>query len=98
VAKDGTIRTADAAEIADAFSWIDGKISFTAKPLSKVVPEVQRWYDYMIDVRDKGLLDRKLTFTADLTSVKDVIAALETGAGAKFGFDGKTPILRDAKK
>ena len=98
VAKDGTIRIADAAEIADAFSWIDGKISFTAKPLSKVVPEVQRWYDYMIDVRDKGLLDRKLTFTADLTSVKDVIAALETGAGAKFGFDGKTPILRYAKK
>ena len=98
VAKDGTIRMADAAEIADAFSWIDGKISFTAKPLSKVVPEEQRWYDYMIDVRDKGLLDRKLTFTADLASVKDVIAALESGAGAKFGFDGKTPVLRDAKK
>ena len=98
VAKDGTIRTAGAAEIADAFSWVDGKISFTAKPLRAVVPEVQRWYDYMIDVRDKGILDRKLTFTADLTSVKDVIAALETGAGAKFGFDGKTPVLRDAKK
>ncbi len=98
VTKEGAMATLKPEEVADAFSWIDGKISFTNQPVSRIVPEVRRWYDYVIDVRDKDLLDRPVTVSAELSSVKDIIAALEKGANAKFGYDGQTPILRDAAK
>jgi ferric-dicitrate binding protein FerR (iron transport regulator) len=98
VAKDGTMSTPKAEVVTDAFSWVADTLTFTNQPVKEIVAEVRRWYDYVIDVRDKDLLDRRVTVTAPLTSTKEIIAALEKGANAKFGFDGQTPILRDAAK
>lgn len=98
VAKDGTMSTPAPERVTDAFAWIGDNISFTNTPVKEIISEVRRWYDYVIDVRDKDLLERRVTVTAPLTSTKEIIAALEKGAGAKFGFDGQTPILRDAVK
>jgi len=98
VAKDGTIGGAKAEDIADGFSWVADSLTFTNRSVKSIVAEVRRWYDYVIDVRDKDLLERPVTVTASLSSTKEIIAALEKGANAKFGFDGQTPILRDAAK
>ena len=98
VAKDGTMSAPTAEAVTDAFAWASDSLIFTNQPVKDIISEVRRWYDYVIDVRDKDLLARRVTVTAPLTSTKEIIAALEKGANAKFGFDGQTPILRDAAK
>ncbi|MBI3567774.1 MAG: FecR domain-containing protein [Gemmatimonadetes bacterium] len=98
VTKDGTIFTPKPEAVTDAFAWVADSLTFTNTPVKEIVSEVRRWYDYVIDVRDKDLLERPVSVTAPLTSTKEIIAALEKGANAKFGFDGQTPILRDAVK
>jgi len=59
------------------FSWKDGKLVFTAEPLSEVVKKLSRWFNADIEMLDPRIGDLTLTATfvnESLTQVLDLIS------------------------
>lgn len=59
------------------FSWKDGKLVFTAEPLSEVVKKLSRWFNADIEILDPRVGDLTLTATfinESLTQVLDLIS------------------------
>jgi ferric-dicitrate binding protein FerR (iron transport regulator) len=77
-----------------ALGWMDGRLMVTGRPLRDVLPQVNRWYALKLEVKDPALLERPVTINAGLESSKDAINALESSSGLKFGYEGKTMVLR----
>jgi ferric-dicitrate binding protein FerR (iron transport regulator) len=97
VAKDGTMSEPTADAVGQAFSWTDGKLSFTNAPLKVVMNEMARWYNLPVTTTDTSLYARPVTMSVELTSSKDAIAALEQSANVKFTYDKDSkPVLEDA--
>jgi ferric-dicitrate binding protein FerR (iron transport regulator) len=95
----GGLHEVDASQVKDAMGWLDGRLRMTDRTLGDVIPEVRKWYAIDLRVNDPRLLERKVTIDASLESSREVIAALETAGGLKFGYshDGTQMILGDAK-
>ena len=59
------------------FSWKDGKLVFTAEPMSEVVKKLNRWFNADIEILDPRVGDLTLTATfinESLTQVLDLIS------------------------
>jgi ferric-dicitrate binding protein FerR (iron transport regulator) len=97
IAKDGTLSEPTADAVEQAFSWTDGKLTFTNVPLKVVMGEMARWYNTPVTAKDTSLYSRPVTMSVELTSSKDAIAALEQSANVKFVYDKDSkPTLEDA--
>jgi ferric-dicitrate binding protein FerR (iron transport regulator) len=96
VAKDGTISEPSADAIDQATMWADGKVVFRNLPLKDVLPRFDKYYALKMKVADDAILSRSVTMEAEIDSKLKAIAALEKSAMVKFGYDGTTPMLRDA--
>ena len=97
VTKDGTMSEPAADAVDQAFSWTDGKLTFTNAPLKVVMSEMARWYNVPVTAKDTSLYSRPVTMSVELQSSKDAIAALEQSANVKFTYDKDSkPVLEDA--
>jgi ferric-dicitrate binding protein FerR (iron transport regulator) len=94
VARNGGISEPAKPALDQALGWMDGRLVVTNRPLREVLPQVARWYALKLEVKDSALLARPVTMNAGLESSKDAINALESSAGLKFGYEGKTMVLR----
>jgi ferric-dicitrate binding protein FerR (iron transport regulator) len=98
VAKDSTISDADPAAADEAVAFADKRVVINNKPLSAVLPLLQKYYGLNPDVPDKALLDRPVTMEGALGgSNKEAVQALEKSAFVKFTYEGTNPkpILKD---
>ena len=97
VGKDSAIADADAVAADAATAFAEGKVVINNATLGDVLPLFTKYYALTMEVTDKALLSRPVTMTADLAGKKEAIAALETAAGVKFGYEGTSakPVLRD---
>jgi ferric-dicitrate binding protein FerR (iron transport regulator) len=90
------IRAATDDEKAEAFNWIDRRVTVRNKPLRYVVNEMTRWFNYDIKVPDTQLLDRMATIDVPLDSSRLAITQVEQSAHLKFAYEGEAKVFRDA--
>jgi ferric-dicitrate binding protein FerR (iron transport regulator) len=97
VAKDGTLTEPSADALAEAFSWMDGKVIIGNRSMKDALNELRRWYGLDLIVKDSSLLSRSVSLSVDFPgSKKGAIDALEKGGNVKFAYEGQTPTLHDA--
>ena len=95
VDKDGTMRKPSATELDEALGWTDGYFVMNGRPLREVMTMLKRWYALDMFLKDTTLGGRNVTMRAKLDSKAEAIAALESGAGLVFGYEGTTMVLTD---
>lgn len=100
IVENGAIRAATDAERAEQLGWVDGKMTFTNKPLREVVAVLGRW-GFDVKVPDAPLLDRPTTISVPFDStghpiIKENMYQVEESAKLKFGSEGTNWVLRDA--
>ena len=100
VVENGAIRAATDVERAERLGWVDGKMTFTNKPLRDVVATFGRW-GFDVKVPDAPLLDRPTTMSVPFDStghpmIKESMNQVEQSANLKFGSEGANWVLRDA--
>jgi ferric-dicitrate binding protein FerR (iron transport regulator) len=93
-----TPRQPTAEERAQAFGWVDGRITIQHKQLRSVVAALTRWFNYDVKVPDLPLLDRDASFDVPLDSSGLAISQVEKSANVKFTYEGETKVFRDATK
>ena len=96
IAKSGAMQEPTADALAEAFSWMEGKVIINNRPMKEALVELRRWYGLELVVKDTTLLSRQVSMSVELSSKKDAIAALEKSGNVKFTYDGQTPTLHDA--
>jgi ferric-dicitrate binding protein FerR (iron transport regulator) len=90
------IRPATDDEKAEAFGWVDKRVTVRNKQLRVVVSAMTRWFNYDIKVPDIPLLDRMASIDVPLDSSKLAITQVEKSANVKFGYEGDSKVFRDA--
>ncbi|MDQ3697401.1 MAG: FecR domain-containing protein [Gemmatimonadota bacterium] len=93
--KDGTMREPSAPALEEALGWTEGYLIIHGRPLRDVLPQLRRWYALDLFAKDSALLGRHVTMRAKLDSQREAIAAIESSAGLRFGYEGKTMVLSD---
>jgi ferric-dicitrate binding protein FerR (iron transport regulator) len=83
-------------EKAEAFNWVDKRVTVRNKQLRYVVAQMGRWFNYDIKVPDTQLLDRVATIDVPLDSSKLAITQVEESAKVKFAYEGESKVFRDA--
>jgi ferric-dicitrate binding protein FerR (iron transport regulator) len=91
----GETRVPTSEELAEASSWVDGKVSIMGRDLRGALPQLKRWYGLNIHVEDTKLLDRKVFISASMTSQKEAIAAIEQSGGMTFTYIGENMAFKD---
>lgn len=90
------IRSLSAEEQAEAFGWVNGRITVQHKQLRYVVDALTRWFNYDVKVPDLPLLDRDASIDVPLDSSMLAIHQVEQSANVKFSYEGQTKVFRDA--
>jgi ferric-dicitrate binding protein FerR (iron transport regulator) len=90
------IRALTEDEKAEAFNWIDKRVTVRNKQLRYVVNQLTRWFNYDIKVPDTPLLDRMASIDVPLDSSKLAITQVEESAKVKFAYEGEAKVFRDA--
>ncbi|HEY4305020.1 MAG TPA: FecR domain-containing protein [Gemmatimonadaceae bacterium] len=83
-------------EKAEAFGWVDKRVTVRNKQLRYVVAQMGRWFNYDIKVPDTQLLERMATIDVPLDSSKLAITQVEESAKVKFAYEGESKVFRDA--
>jgi ferric-dicitrate binding protein FerR (iron transport regulator) len=97
VAKSGAISEPAPEALAEAFSWLDGKVVIGNRSMKDALTELRRWYGLDLVVKDTALLSRAVSLSVDFPgSKKGAIDALEKSGNVKFVYEGQTPTLHDA--
>lgn len=92
----GATHEASASEIAEASSWMDGKLTVTNRSLGQALALLRRWYKLDVGVLDSALLSRGVSITAPLDSSRAAIGDVEKSANVKFDYAGSNMIFKDA--
>lgn len=92
----GVIRAPSAAELEAATAWTRNRLEIRDRRLADVLPEFRRWYNMQIFAVDTRILDRPVTISASLDSVRQAIAAVEDAASVQFGYLDDKMVFRDA--
>jgi ferric-dicitrate binding protein FerR (iron transport regulator) len=91
----GNIRDATPDEAEEAASWADGKLTMINRPLREVLPQLQRWYNQDVSVRDLKLLDKTATVRMSLDSGNAALAAVAQTSGLTLTKDAGRTLLVD---
>jgi len=83
-------------EKAEAFNWVDRRVTVRNKQLRYVLNDMTRWFNYDIKVPDTKLLDRIASIDVPLDSSKLAITQVEQSAKVQFGYEGETKVFKDA--
>ncbi len=98
LARGSAPRIASPSERDEADAWRGGTLTITNRPLRDVLPQLTRWYNITVQVKDTTLLSRRVTVRASLDSSRQAIRGVEQSAGVAFDYDGPTMVFRDASK
>lgn len=89
----GTVREASTDEAEEAASWADGKLAMINRPLRAILPQLQRWYNIDVSVRDLSLLDKTATLRSSLDSGSVALAEVAKSSGLTVMTEGGRTIL-----
>jgi ferric-dicitrate binding protein FerR (iron transport regulator) len=94
VDKSGSIHDATPEEAEEAASWYENKtLTMVDRPLKDILPELLRWYNIDVTVRDLSLLDRKATLRTSRDSGEVALAQVAKSAGLTLTKEGGRNIL-----
>lgn len=94
VDKSGGIHDATDAEKDEAASWVEKQtLTMIDRPLKEIVPELLRWYNVDVTVRDLSLLDHKATLKTSLDSGEVALAEVAKSAGLILTKEGTRNVL-----
>src|SRR5205823_844538 len=91
----GVVRDATPDEAEEAASWADGKLTMINRPLREVLPQLQRWYNQDVSVRDLKLLDKTATVRTSLDSSGAALAEVAKTSGLTLTKDAGRTVLID---
>jgi ferric-dicitrate binding protein FerR (iron transport regulator) len=97
VGLDGAVQTPSTDQLEQAFSWTDGFLVLTSRPLREVIAEIKRWYTTELYVNDQKLMDRPVTIRAPLDSLRIALTAIEKTGGLKMGWEGSHMVFGEGK-
>lgn len=95
VVKGGDMLDATTGDLANAFGWTDGQLRVVDVPLGEVVPLMQRWYGLVLTPANKTMLDRRVSLSASLDSMRAAIRELQSAGHVMIDYDGKKNPMRD---
>lgn len=89
LANDGHTTVHHGADVRAMLGWLDGRLSYTDAPLSRVVADLHRWYGAEIAIRDSSLAD--LPFTGDMNglSTRPALDLVARTLGLRVRRDGE---------
>ena len=83
-------------ELDEATAWTKNRLAIHNRRIGDVLAELQRWYNTRIFVADTRVLDRRISISAPLDSVRQAIAAIEEAGSVKFGYIDDKMVFTDA--
>jgi len=95
VTNGGEAHVPSSEELAEASSWVDGKVSILGHTLREALPALKRWYGMDIHVEDQSLLGRTVFISADISSKKAAITSVEQSGGVRFTYIGENMAFQD---
>jgi ferric-dicitrate binding protein FerR (iron transport regulator) len=90
------VATPSAADLDEATSWTDGRVTINNRPLRATLAAMKRWWGLELYLKDTTALSRSVSMSANIDSPKEAITSLEQGGQLKFGYEGKNMILTNA--
>lgn len=89
LANDGHTSVRHRADVRAMLGWLDGRLSYSDAPLSRVVADLHRWYGAEIAIRDSSLAD--LPFTGDMNglSTRPALDLVARTLGLRVRRDGE---------
>ena len=88
----GAIRTASAAELDEAFAWMDGRFVVNGT-VRDVVNGIRRWYDMDVGIGDNSIADWPASASGTLESLTPTLASLEKSAKVKMQWQNRQMLL-----
>jgi ferric-dicitrate binding protein FerR (iron transport regulator) len=94
VDKSGSIHDATSDEAEEAASWYENNtLTMVDRPLKDILPELLRWYNIDVTVRDLSLLDHKATLRTSRDSGDVALAQVAKSAGLTLMKEGGRNLL-----
>ena len=89
--KDGTMGIKPVKNIMNWIGWTEGKLVFNNTPLAQVLPQLDRWYDLNITLKDSTIATRRLTATyVDRQPMGEVLDALALSLDLKYSLKDRS--------
>jgi ferric-dicitrate binding protein FerR (iron transport regulator) len=92
VADNGAIRPATAAELDEAFAYMDNRF-FVAGTVRDVVEGIRRWYDMDVGIGDGSIADLPAQASGSLESLSTTLTSLEKSAKVKMIWQNRQMLL-----
>lgn len=92
----GALRDASAAEVEQAFAWMDGRLVLREVSVAEAAHQLLRWYGMLVTVPDSSVAARRASVEASLESSQAALAAMEGSAGVRFLWEDGKMVFRDA--
>jgi ferric-dicitrate binding protein FerR (iron transport regulator) len=89
---DGKFRPATAAELDEAFGWLEGRFVVNGT-VRQVVAGFQRWYDVDVGIGDNSIAERPAQVTGSLESLTSAMASLEKSAKVRMQWYNQRMLL-----
>ncbi|MCW9707975.1 FecR family protein [Fodinibius salsisoli] len=71
--------------------WTQGRLIFNNRPLSEIIPKLERWYDIDIKTATREIASQKLTAEIDYSqSMREVVQNIALSLGLSVGKEGDT--------
>lgn len=77
----------------DDKAWTEGKIIFDETPLKEVVKVLERWHGYSFSIKDKSILDYKITATFNSESIVQIMDLIQLSSLIKYTVKDKIVYL-----
>ena len=75
-------------------AWTRDRFVFEDAPLSEVIPEVARWFDVRIEVRDTAALAKRVTLNVPARSLSEVLGAITVPLKLRSTTTDRTVVIR----
>ena len=75
-------------------AWTRDRFVFSNAPLADVLPDVARWFDVRIAVRDSAVARQRITLSVPARSLSEVLGAATVPLGLHFVITGRTVVIR----
>ncbi len=97
--KDGTVQVSRVKNLMNWMGWTKGKLVFNNTPLTQVIPQLERWYDLNITLKDSTIGTRRLTATyIDREPMDEVLDAIALALDIKYDRKNYSVIMYDKRQ
>ncbi len=95
---DGTVQISKVKNLMNWVGWTKGKLVFNNTAFAQVIPQLERWYDLNITIKDPAIANRRLTATyVDRQPMKEVLDAISLSLDLKYTIKNRS-VMMYAKK